>query len=147
MTDRNTGLEYILGDGFITDFPEHRLPTTRDVLRLYSQFWKVNQSDSVKEKAVALKLKQFYESRNLNVISTFGIISKIRREVVALKRVLKFKSKAKTDKNIRIENAFCENLNRVFDITETLRQPAATPQRNCASPMDTDDGEDFCGTF
>lgn len=144
MADRFTGLEYILGGGAIIDFPENRLPTTRDVLRLYSQYWKINLSDSVKEKAVASKLKQLYESQNLNAMSTFGIITKIKKKVVELKRVLKFKTKTKTDTNIRIENSFRESLNRIFDVTEIIEQPI---ERNCTSPVDIDDEEDFLGMF
>lgn len=135
MATRNTGLEYILGGGAIAEFSQHSLPTKRDVLRLYYQFWKNNQSDSVKEKTVAMILKQFYESRNINTMSTFGIISKIKREINVLKKVLKFKTKQKTEANIRLETTFIENMDSLFDVTEISRQPV---EQNCDSPMDVD---------
>lgn len=144
MATRNTGLDYILGGGPIIEFSGHHLPTTRDVLRFYSQYWKINQSDSVKEKAVALKLQQFYESRNMNAMSTFGIISKVRREVSVLKKVLKLKTKEKTDLNIQFERTYIDNLNRTFNVSEILTSPV---ERNSISPMEIDSEDDFFGMF
>lgn len=142
MAAKETGLEYILGGGALIEFPQHELPTTRDVLRFYSQFWRSKSSDSVREKTVALELKQIYESRNMNSMSTFGIMSKIKREVTALKRVLKFKAKEKTHANIQTENHYRGKLSEVFDIAEILRQPS---ERN--TPMEVDDQDKVFSMF
>lgn len=142
MSTKSTGLEYILGGGAIKAFPRNAFPTTRDVLRYYSQFWRSNESDSVKEKTVALALKHFFESRDHNVMSTYGIISKIRREVVSLKKILKFKTKEKTDKNIEMENKFRESLNRLFNVNEIPQQPS---ESEVVIPMEVEQSDNDSG--
>lgn len=99
-------------------------------------------SDSVREKAVALELKRIYESRKINSMSLFGIISKIKREVTAMKRILKFKTKEKTQANIRTENDFRAGLDTIFNIGERLPKPS---ERD--TPMEVDDQEEFLSMY
>lgn len=110
-----SGLEYLLGEP-IDRFPEGRLPTVNEVLCFYSQYWRVRGSDSMKEKIVAQELIRVYGTENLPNLSEKRIKNKIEKIVTNLKKILKFKTKAKTAVNIESEAAFRSQLQNTFQI-------------------------------
>lgn len=126
MSVRNTGLEYILGGGPIDNFNEIERPTYRDVLRYYSKFWRSHETDTFKEARVANALKNFYEQRNIETLSELTIRNKIRRQVLSLKTVLKFKSKEKTQKNKDMEGTFKNALSNIFQIQKSTSQSSSS---------------------
>lgn len=109
------GLEYLIGDP-ITEFPENGLPTLRNVLCYYSQYWGSKGSDSLKEKMVARELIQIYQRQNLPVLNEKTVKDKVKKNVCGLKTILKFKSKSKTAGNIETERVFRSHLEEIFDI-------------------------------
>lgn len=115
-------LDYILGGGPIETFDSVSEPTNGDVLRFYSQFWGANESDASKEAQVISALERFYAQRNIETLSKVRIRSKIRSQIFSLKKVLKFKSKEKTQANIRMENAFKSQLSGIFRIRKSTAQ-------------------------
>lgn len=126
VPEMSSGLEYILDGGPIEEFNSLGLPTFRDVLRLYSQYWRVNVSDGVKESRVANVLKNFYNERRINTVHARTIASKIRKSVLSLKSILKFKSKEKTQKNIAMENNFRLELSKLFEIEKVAESPSTS---------------------
>lgn len=115
-------LEYFLGGAPIEQFNNNFLPTLQDVLRFYSNFWRVQCSDSTKEKLVTDALIRVYESNNIPVLSELTIKKKINKHVIELKAILKFvsKSESKTAKNTERERSFQLRLKEVFEIRRTL---------------------------
>lgn len=111
-----TGLENILDGGSITEFIGDELPTVRNVLRFYSQFWRIRKSDSMKETLVSNALQEFYQSRGAQMVCIGNIRKKIRSEVGKLRSILKFSSKKKTPRQIKIENDYKVSLSRVFPV-------------------------------
>lgn len=97
--ERATGLEYILGGGALRSFGSD-FPTNRDVLRYYSQLWGTTNSVNIKETRAAEALEQFYHSKGIKTVCQAIMKKKIKREVGDLTRILKFKSKNKTAKNL-----------------------------------------------
>lgn len=134
MSKRITGLEYILGGGPIEDFSERERPTYRDVLRYYSKFWRLNESDTRKEARVANALKNFYKQRNIETLSELTIRNKIRRQVLSLKKVLKFKSKEKTRKQTDLEKVFKNELSNIFQIHKSSSSNDTMEIDNLALP-------------
>lgn len=114
-----SSLEYILGPPIVR-FSENQLPTIKDVLRLYSSNWSKKISDSSKEAFVAKELIKVYQEAGLLVINEKSIKDRIKRLVIELKTVLKFKSKVKTTMNIQTENSFRSKLNEIFQIQPTV---------------------------
>lgn len=74
------GLELLIGKP-INQFAEDGLPTIKDVLRFYAQFWGVRASESNKEKLVAEELINFYQRRNIPVLSEKTIKNRISYSV------------------------------------------------------------------
>lgn len=110
----NNELNYILGGDPINAFNSE--PTYGDVLRFYAQFWGKNESDTKKESRVSSALKNFYTDRNVETLHEFTIRRKIRTQIMSLRKILRFKSKEKTQSNIRMENAFRAQLSNIFQI-------------------------------
>lgn len=131
-----SGLENLLGGTPIAQLPNNLLPTLRHVLLLYSNFWKKEGSDSLKEKIVAQELIRVYERLNIPVLSELTIKNKIKRSIAELKKVLKFQTKSKTVDNVRVENNFVTKLGDIFDIS---RSPEEFEENFSNEPMDTDD--------
>lgn len=121
------------------------MPSTRDVLRFYSQYWRINQTDSKKESLVANALEEFYKKRNVRTISKPIIRRKIRKEIGNLKNILRFKSKNKTNKQIQIEDDFKSRLSNVFRIEKSCNDDLSFE-----TPMDfetdTDSGKKIIET-
>lgn len=134
--NKNKTLELILGGGPIEDFTSLENPTFRDVLRFYSKFWRVNDSDTSKETRVATALKNIYSQRNIETLNELTIRRKIRKQVLSLKKVLKFKSKEKTQVNINMENAFKAQLWNIFEIEKSIPQEGDVDN---IVPMDVND--------
>lgn len=85
-------------------------------MRFYSQFWKVRESESKKETFVANALLEFYRLRRTPTICIGNIRKKVKREVEKLSKILKFKSKEKTNQQTQIENEYRLTLSNVFSI-------------------------------
>lgn len=132
----NNNLNYILGGGPIEEFNSVGEPTNGDVLRFYSKFWGVNESDASKEARVTNALKRFYTHRNIETLSEVTIRRKIHNHILSLKKVLKFKSKEKIEANIRMENAFKTQLSSIFQIRKSMTK--SRDVNNVAS-MDIDE--------
>lgn len=132
--NKNINLEYILGGGPIKEFHRDE-PTHGDVLRFYSNFWRANESDTSKEARVTNALKNCYAQRNIETLNELTIRRKIHNQILALKKILKFKSKEKTQDNIRMENAFKMELTNVFLIRKSVHQ---TTEVENVIPMDID---------
>lgn len=96
----------------------NELPTVGDVLRFYSQFWRKKQTDSAKETLVANALENLYRSKNQLTVCKAIIRRKIKREVGNLTKILKFKSKNKTNNQIQKEIDFKSTLSNTFNITK-----------------------------
>lgn len=118
-----SGLENLLGGAPINQLPSNVLPTLRDILLFYSSFWKKKGSDSLKEKMVAQELIKIYEEANIPILSELTIKSKIKRNVVEFKKILKFQRKSKTPDNLRIENGFISRLGEIFEVRITREIP------------------------
>lgn len=131
----NTGLEYILGGGPIEEFNSLQLPTAGDVLRFYSKFWRLNETDTAKEARVATALINSYRRRSIETLNYRTVQVKIRKAVCSLKQVLKFKSKEKTRSNLQIEGAFKSELLKEFQVRKSI----STESPNTATPMETDE--------
>lgn len=110
-----SGLEYLIGET-ISCFPDNRLPTIKDVLCFYAQFWGMRESDSIKENFVADQLRKFYQQKNIPVADKKSIKHQISRNVSSLRTILRFKSKKKTPTNIQKETVFRALLNETFEI-------------------------------
>lgn len=129
-----TNLEYILGGGCISEFNRNELPTVGDVLRFYSQFWGRKQSDSSKETFVSNALEECYRSKKIATICKGNIRRKVKREVGKLSKILKFKTKSKTTKQIQMENEFRSTLSNVFPIEKISNGPSS----DFDEPMEVD---------
>lgn len=113
-----SGLEYIIGDT-INEFPNNHLPTLKDVLCFYSQYWGAQGSDSLKEKLVARELIQVYQRQNIPTLNEKTIKDKIKKKVSELKKNLKFKTKiTMAANNIETERIFRSRLQEVFDVSK-----------------------------
>lgn len=106
----------ILGGGPIRQFSDDSLPTVRDVLRYYMQFWKLKGSESKREKIVARDLIDFYKHRNINIMSEPGIKYKVKRLVEQLKSIIKSRTRPKTVSRAHFETEFMNRLNTSFQI-------------------------------
>lgn len=110
-----SGLVYLIGEP-ITQFSGNRLPTVRNVLCFYGQYWGAPGSDSRKAKIVARGLIEIYEREDIPVLSEKTIKDKITVCVAELRSILKFKNKSKTPANVRKEHDFCAKLDEIFEI-------------------------------
>lgn len=110
-----SGLEYILGDP-INQFSSNHLPSVKEVLGFYSKFWGKAASESSKEKNVARELINVYHYFNIPTLNEKSVKDKIHRYVSEMRRILKFKTKTKTVKNIERERVFRSKLEEIFDI-------------------------------
>lgn len=126
--------------GAITEFVGDALPTTGDVLRYYSRFWKVRKSDNVKETLVAKALERFYRSKNLRIICTASVKRKVKREIGNLRKILKFKSKQKTANQIESEAVFKSTLSNVFSV-----EKIANDESSSETSMEVDELADQIG--
>lgn len=143
-----SGLEYILGSP-IDRFPDNQLPTIKDVLRFYSINWRKRVSDSKKEAHVAKELIKVYQEAGLSIINEKSIKDRIKKHVVELKTVLKFKSKVKTSANIQTEASFRSQLEEIFRIQSPAANQMSNDQRAStineniaeASEINFDDGK------
>lgn len=63
-----SGLGYFLGPPLI-EFPDNRLPTLKDVLRFYANFWGQQANDSTKETLVAQEIIKVYRRRNMPIVN------------------------------------------------------------------------------
>lgn len=133
-----SGLEYILGSP-IDRFPDNQLPTIKDVLRFYSINWRKKVSDSKKEAYVAKELIKVYQEAGLPVINEKSIKDRIKKHVVELKTVLKFKSKVKTAANIQSEISFCSKLEETFRIQSSATCQTSNEQRASTSNENFDE--------
>lgn len=129
-----SGLEYILGSP-ISRFSDDQLPTIKDVLRFYSSNWGKKVSDSTKEAYVAKELIKVYQEAGLPVLNEKSIKDRIKKHVLELKLVLKFKSKVKTTANIQTEISFRSKLEETFRI-----QSSATCQTSNDQIASTNNG-------
>lgn len=120
----------------ISKFPENHLPTVKDVLRFYAQYWGVRASDSQKQKLVADELMKLYQQKRIPVLSEKTIKNKIGKHIDEMKKILKFSSKPeKTVDNIVEESEFQWQLDEIFEITRNiLIEEFATDD----TPMETD---------
>lgn len=134
--DMATALNHILGGGPIVRFNSVEEPTYGDVLRFYSQFWGINKPDTSKETKVSSALKSFYTQRNIDTLNELTIRRKIHTQVLSLKKILKFKSKEKTQANIKMENIFKSQLSNIFQIKKSIPQSREVDD---IVPMDVDD--------
>lgn len=139
-----SGLEYIIGAP-ISRFPENRLPTIRDMLCFYSQYWGMHGSDSIKESRVAEELIKLYQRKNIVILDKKTIKNQINKVVANLKTILKFKTKIKTATNILKETMFRSMLNEIFDIRREFRTINEYIGENATDdiPMEVDDPEDM----
>lgn len=108
-----TSFEILLGGSPIVNFASERLPTVRDVLRFYTQYWKMKGSESKREDLVARELICFYRNRNIVIMSQKGIMNKIGKIVKELKAIVR--SKPSSRSFIR-ETAFRSKLSSIFKI-------------------------------
>lgn len=122
----NTGLEYILGRGSITEFGQNGLLTIGDVLCFYSQYWGKNASNNVKELLTANALEALYRSKKIPTVCSVNVKRKIKREVGNLAKILKFKSKGKSAKQIKMENEFKSTLSNIFSIEKNSNEPTSS---------------------
>lgn len=106
----------ILGGGPINSFQCAGLPTLREVMRFYIQFWNMRGSESNRSKRVAIELLKFYNDRNIPTISERGIMNKVERCASDLKTILKYNSKRKTSRNSVREQRFRQKLDAVLQI-------------------------------
>lgn len=113
-------LETLLGPP-ISEFSNDHLPTLRDVLQFYSQYWGSHGSESQRENLVAKGLIKVYNRSNIPVLSEKGVRNKIHRNVDKMKTILKkFQAKVKTAANIERENFFRAALEEVFEIRQSI---------------------------
>lgn len=113
-------LESLIGKP-IRQFSEDRLPTVRDVLRFYAQYWGAQGSDSKKEKYVMDGLIQLYQQKGIFVLTEKAIKYKISKQIKDLKKIIKFSSKVKTEANIVQESEFVRKLDEIFEITRAVQ--------------------------
>lgn len=129
-------LDFILGGGPIEEFASNQ-PTTGEVLRFYSKFWRINVSDTVKQSRVARALTDFYSRRNIDTLKEFTFRKTIRTQVLSLKNIPKFKTKENSQKNIALENQFRAALSTVFQVQK------GTHYSEGSTSMDTDNLVDY----
>lgn len=134
-SNKNKALDYILGGGPIEEFNCVGEPTYRDVLRYYSSFWGVNESDTSKATRVSRALISLYTKKNIKTLNELTIGRKIHKQILSLKKILKFKSKVKTQANIRTENDFKTQLSNIFQISKSIAQSSGIDN---VVPMDID---------
>lgn len=106
----------ILGGGPIRQFSDDNIPTVRDVLRYYMQFWKLKGTESKREKIVARDLMAFYQHRNINIMSEPGIKYKVKRVVNQLKSIVKSRKRPKTCRRANFVTEFMNRLDSSFQI-------------------------------
>lgn len=132
------GLELLIGKP-INQFAEDGLPTIKDVLRFYAQFWGVRVSESNKEKLVAEALINFYQRRNIPVLNEKTIKNRISNKILSLKKILKFSSKTKTVANIEKEIEFRQQLDEIFDVSCGIQNEEF---EYAYEPMEMDNADD-----
>lgn len=75
---------------------------------------------------VAEALQQFYYSKGIATICQINIKRKIKKEIGNLNKILKFKSKKKSDNHNRLANEYKANILNVFNVEKTVvANPAA----------------------
>lgn len=105
-----------LGGGPINSFQCAGLPTLRDVMRFYIQFWNMRGSETNRSRRVANALLNFYNDRSLPTMTDRGIMNKIEKCVSDLKTILKNNSKRKNLRISMCEQRFSQKLDEVFRI-------------------------------
>lgn len=142
-----SSLEYLIGKP-IVQFIENRLPTLKDVLCFYAQYWSSPGIDSSKAKVVARELIQFYQREGILVMSEKTIIDRISKKIAELKTILKFKSKIRTAANHAMESLLRSKLNNVFEIRRPIQnnnQERENVNENESMDVDVDSDSDFLG--
>lgn len=116
----NSPSEFLGGDP-INSFQGAGLPTLRDVMRFYTQFWNMRGSETNRSRRVTNELLKFYSGRSIPTISERGIMNKVERFANDLKTILKYNSKRKRPRNTNsiCEQRFTHELDAVFRIEVT----------------------------
>lgn len=105
-----------LGGGPINSFQCAGLPTLRDVMRFYIQFWYMRGSETKRSRPVANELLKFYNDRSIPAMSERGIMNKVEKFASDMKTILKYNSKRKTHRHSVCEQRFTQKLDSVFRI-------------------------------
>lgn len=65
---------------------------------------------------VSNAIYDFYRRKDIETITELGIRKKVNRDISTLNKILKFKSKTKSDANIQYETSFKQKLTATFPV-------------------------------
>lgn len=80
-----------------------------------------------KSRLVSEALFNFYKRKNIDTITEWGIKNKIDQEITLLNKILKLKSKTRSELNIQYENNFKRKLGEIFSIERIRQGPNVGP--------------------